>query len=197
MSKLETNQVDPATGTTLTLGTSGDTITIPSGVTIANSGTATGFGLTMADQFRLTADTSAGASGDITTNLERVDSAGQGTLGTGMTESSGIFSFPQTGIYLVNFTGYAYTSSGTDLLVTLEIKATTNNSSYANVARGNAGTAAAGHTNSTTVWTLIDCTDTSNVKVKFATASIGSNTQLLGDSTQNETCFTFIRLGDT
>ena len=44
MSKLETNQVDPATGTTLTLGTSGDTITIPSGVTLANSGTATGFG---------------------------------------------------------------------------------------------------------------------------------------------------------
>ena len=44
MSKLETNQVDPATGTTLTLGTSGDTIAIPSGVTIANSGTATGFG---------------------------------------------------------------------------------------------------------------------------------------------------------
>ena len=32
MSKLETNQVDPATGTTLTLGTSGDTIAIPSGV---------------------------------------------------------------------------------------------------------------------------------------------------------------------
>jgi hypothetical protein len=44
MSKLETNQVDPATGTTLTLGTSGDTIAVPSGVTIANSGTATGFG---------------------------------------------------------------------------------------------------------------------------------------------------------
>ena len=51
MSKLETNQVDPATGTTLTLGTSGDTITIPSGVTIANSGTATGFGGTMTPAF--------------------------------------------------------------------------------------------------------------------------------------------------
>jgi hypothetical protein len=51
MSKLETNQVDPATGTTLTLGTSGDTITIPSGVTIANSGTATGFGGTMSPAF--------------------------------------------------------------------------------------------------------------------------------------------------
>jgi hypothetical protein len=44
MSKLETNQVDPSTGTTLTLGTSGDTIAIPSGVTITNSGTANNFG---------------------------------------------------------------------------------------------------------------------------------------------------------
>ena len=59
MSKLETNQVDPATGTTLTLGTSGDTISIPSGVTIANSGTATGFGGTNTPAFRarVTADT--------------------------------------------------------------------------------------------------------------------------------------------
>ena len=51
MSKLETNQGDPATGTTLTLGTSGDTVSIPSGVTIANSGTATGFGGTNTPAF--------------------------------------------------------------------------------------------------------------------------------------------------
>ena len=44
MSKLYVDQVDPKTATTLTLGTSGDTISIPSGVTIANAGTATGFG---------------------------------------------------------------------------------------------------------------------------------------------------------
>jgi len=44
MSTLETNLVQPATGTSLTLGASGDTITIPSGATITNSGTATGFG---------------------------------------------------------------------------------------------------------------------------------------------------------
>ena len=45
MSKLFVDQVDPKTATTLTLGTSGDTISIPSGVTIANAGTATGFGV--------------------------------------------------------------------------------------------------------------------------------------------------------
>ena len=43
MSKIEVNQVDPQSGTTLTLGTSGDTVSIPSGVTLANAGTATGF----------------------------------------------------------------------------------------------------------------------------------------------------------
>lgn len=46
MSKIFVDQVDPKTATTLTLGTSGDTVNIPSGVTIANAGTATGFGLT-------------------------------------------------------------------------------------------------------------------------------------------------------
>ena len=54
MSKLETNTIDTVSGTstlqvgstntsTITLGVSGDTINVPSGVTIANSGTATGF----------------------------------------------------------------------------------------------------------------------------------------------------------
>ena len=44
MSLLNVNKVDPATGTGLELGSSGDTITIPSGATITNAGTATGFG---------------------------------------------------------------------------------------------------------------------------------------------------------
>jgi len=46
MSLLNVNKVDPATGTGLELGSSGDTITIPSGATIVNSGTATNFGFT-------------------------------------------------------------------------------------------------------------------------------------------------------
>ena len=39
MSKIYVDQVDPKTATTLTLGTSGDTITVPSGVTFGVSGT--------------------------------------------------------------------------------------------------------------------------------------------------------------
>jgi len=44
MSKITVDTVEPATGTSLTLGANGDTINVPSGATIANSGTATGFG---------------------------------------------------------------------------------------------------------------------------------------------------------
>ena len=44
MSEIKVNKVSPATGTAFTLGDSGDTFTVPSGATITNSGTATGFG---------------------------------------------------------------------------------------------------------------------------------------------------------
>jgi len=43
MSELKVNKISPATGTAFTLGDSGDTFTIPSGATVTNSGTATGF----------------------------------------------------------------------------------------------------------------------------------------------------------
>ena len=43
-SVLKVDKLDPQSGTALEIGTSGDTITIPSGATIVNSGTATGFG---------------------------------------------------------------------------------------------------------------------------------------------------------
>ena len=44
MSELRTNKISPSSDTEVTLGDSGDTFTIPSGVTITNSGTANGFG---------------------------------------------------------------------------------------------------------------------------------------------------------
>ena len=43
-SEVKANKISPATGTAFTFGDSGDTFTVPSGATITNSGTATGFG---------------------------------------------------------------------------------------------------------------------------------------------------------
>ena len=66
MSKLEVNAIEPQSGTTLTLGASGDTITIPAGATISNSGTAAGFGPTGAVSWnttKITADPNPAVTG--------------------------------------------------------------------------------------------------------------------------------------
>jgi len=46
MGTLYVDKLDPQSGTSLELGSSGDTITIPSGATITNNGTASGFATT-------------------------------------------------------------------------------------------------------------------------------------------------------
>jgi len=52
MGTLFVDKLDPQSGTSLEIGSSGDTITIPSGATITNSGTATGFGDVNSPAFR-------------------------------------------------------------------------------------------------------------------------------------------------
>jgi hypothetical protein len=58
MGKIEVDKVTPQSGTSLTIGDSGDTITIPSGATITNNGTATGFGATGSASWTTTVKTS-------------------------------------------------------------------------------------------------------------------------------------------
>ena len=57
MSKIEVNAIEPQCGTDLTVGASGDTITFPTGTTIVNNGTQTGFGRTGTVDWDTTAKT--------------------------------------------------------------------------------------------------------------------------------------------
>ena len=153
-----------------------------------------GGGITEADQWRVTADSTSGST-DITANWERNDSTGFGYLGTGMSQSSGIFTFPSTGIYLVRF--ILNRLGGSSFLASYSrIYVTTNNSSYTEVARGEAQ-GGAGEAQVLPCETIVDVTDTSNVKVKFALYGGDSGGTMKGDSSMNKTYATFIRLGDT
>ena len=155
-----------------------------------------GGGLTEADSWRLTADVTS--DGDITSNLERDDTYGNGNLGTGMSVSSGIFTFPSTGYYLV--TAFVRgEATGGDLDQRLDINVTTNNSSY-NVAAtcnwdGYEGPNAVISNSSTSK--LLDVTNTSNVKVKFTASNFGGYTKALGSTSINYTHFNFLKVGDT
>jgi hypothetical protein len=157
-------------------------------------------GITMADQWRLTTDLSFSTSETpISANLERVDATGQGTLGTGMTESSGVFSFPSTGIYLVA-SYFVFFKNGDTRFITNAIEVTTNNSTYTKVALTYGNLNAFDSNNIYTMSTtssLVDVTDTSNVKVRFIETQQGTGATLDGSGSQNNTHFTFIRLGDT
>jgi hypothetical protein len=59
MSKIEVNAIEPQCGTNLTVGASGDTITFPSGTTIVNNGSQTGFGRTGTVDWDTTAKTAS------------------------------------------------------------------------------------------------------------------------------------------
>ena len=168
---------------------------------IASTKLSGSFGITEADQWRLTTGftVSGGSEVDITSNLERVDTAGQGYLGTGMTQSSGIFTFPSTGIWLVKFALTA-SQAGDNRYVFAKIYATINNSTYTIIT----STAAFMQTTSSSDGysyraneSLIDVTSTANVKVKFAAQSASSTPDVEGHTDQNRTYMTFIRLGDT
>jgi len=194
MSKINTDAVEPSTGTSLVLGASGDTVSIPAGATIANSGTATGFGLAEADQWRLTANYTS-TNGDITANLERNDTTGFSLLGTGMTESSGIFSFPSTGHWLVTSTMFITSASGDHLGV--EARFTVDYSTGPTWTLQGSQNVGTGITLQTSATYIVDVTDTAECKIKFTTQSVNTGSGILGSTTVNQSWWTFAKLGDT
>ena len=155
-----------------------------------------GGGITVADQFRVTANITSN-SDPITSNIERVDTSGQaGMTDNQMSESSGVFTFPLTGIYLVSGGGRGDTPSSDDN-VSLSISVTTDNSSFNEVVTMGQGATTGAKNFNLYGQTLIDVTDVSNVKVRFSVGSLASGSFFSGDTTSNKTYFTFIRLGDT
>jgi len=169
---------------------------------LKNSGTAgtLEFGLPSiaeADQWRITADVSS-ASAILTSNWERCDTH-YDKVGTGMSESSGVFSFPETGIWLIMFNSNARYDDYQRRYVGANIQVTVNDSSYATIVDAyNAFPASSGSPAyaSVALTALFDVTNVSNCKVKVQVTADGSVTWLSG-SAISYNHFTFIRLGDT
>ena len=188
---------DPAYVTTGTSGqvlTSGGTGVAPTFQTAAGGGG----GITEAETWRITSLFQGNAS-PLNANWEVDNDFGGATLGTGMTQSSGVFTFPSTGFWSVKFFSYHYDNADCRSIQT-KIEVTTNNSTY-NTA--SLATTFVQQTSSDSAHTtsnhekIIDVTNTSNVKVRFSIAAcsgVSTNAEAFG---VNHTGAIFIRLGDT
>ena len=157
-------------------------------------------GITQADTWRLTSNFSLPTSSTVlTSNFERSDGATATYIGSGMSESSGVFTFPTTGKWIVLVFASYYQSSGDTPYAIVDTQVSSDSgSSYDYIARQNDELGGGGRqSGSSSCSPIIDVTNASNFRVRFRAFSGHSNCNLIGDSGENRTCFIFIRLGDT
>ena len=154
-------------------------------------------GVTQADQWRVTSNFVSNNQ-ILTSNWERHDTHGPGLVGTGMSESSGIFTFPSTGIYKIDFQVVAYRGTAQNIrFINIYITTTTDNSSYgeASVATGSVSNDTDAYSSGFCTHTF-DVTDVSTHKCRFFVQSEDDIVWQASTST-NSISAVFTRLGDT
>jgi len=167
---------------------------------ITVGGVALASGISEADQWRITTDVGASGVTQITANWERADTYGSNKLGTGMTQSSGVFTFPSTGFWRVDYQFRCNSVSVDVRYIFFAIETTTNGGSNWNIMSQGAvnisnfmsGT----EYNSSAVFALIDVTSTSNVKVRVR-FDPSAYIVVDGHTSSNETGLLFTKLAET
>ena len=215
MSEIRVENIIGETGNDAVKFTKGVNVTgiaTATNVSVGSSVTATNFfgsgaaltgisaGITHVDQFRLSSNVTSSGNNATITPWERVGTsihaASAAPHGAGMSVSSGIFTFPVTGKYLVILMMKA--SCGVDDNVQIYIKVTTNNSSYTTITGATDGqNGGSGVRNASgTAIAFVDVTDTSQVKLLFHADSVGSNSFFQGGTSEG-TDVVFVRVADT
>ena len=159
-------------------------------------------GITIAHTFRRTATSATNSSTTYfaESNWEKSDNTLQSGFSTPTfaDPTNGVFAFPTTGYYYVEFQSY-YEDSGYSRSNQIQILATNDNNNYAIISAVNFGNdydVSSYAYQSGSIRTIIDVTDTTNQKIIFGAFSI-STVSWDGSSSQDRTAATFIRLGDT
>jgi hypothetical protein len=169
-----------------------DTIQAPNGteaITVDTSGVVDMSNTVMYDMYRLTSNvTSSGTA----TAWEKPDNTGNVTVGDSMSVSSGIFTFPRTGVYRVAAFANIENENGDDS-TSFDIQHTRDNSSYTIIGliQSASDDSSAFVKSSGSMEVLVNITDTANHKIRFAAGSVGSGSQIIGNTDRNQTAVTF------
>ena len=171
------------------------TAKIANSAVTADKATGTAKGLVMVDQWRK--DSQVTGNQSPITGWERVDNHFS-VQGTGMSESSGVWTFPQTGLYLVTYTGHGYLNGTTNYIGLYFSVSTNSGSSFESPAIGHAyfgaqGSGYCGGSNQV----VLNVTNASTFRFKIDFPSSNSSGVILqGHTSRTLTNITFIRLGD-
>ena len=153
----------------------------------------------MVDHWRMTNDSADGVEGTLTAwNQVSTSNHFPGRIGSSMSISSGVWTFPETGIYSI-FGAFCFAIGSTnDAICQVWLRVSYDGGSNWNTVSTAKYGSEDDSTRSTCSQTyVLDVTDTTLIKFKFETDSFSSDTDLQGDSDLGETTVTIIRLGDT
>ena len=153
----------------------------------------------MFDRWRLTGAVT-GAQDPITGTFARSNSDGRGTvdIGSGMSVSSGIWTFPVTGIYKVEAHWSLQNSSSSSTWCDMDILFAQDGTNYSAMSRAVASVSASGYYSQPITTLIVDVTDASVCKLKFKVNYAHASTSVRGDGSGSDySWFDFIRLADT
>ena len=160
-----------------------------------------GGGITEADTWRLssalTLDGSVNTWYYITSNWARCTGDGFGKPGTGLTESSGVFSFPSTGYWLIDHWFNLAANGGDTQEWFVSLHTTLDNSSYGEATFTQSSQKNTNYSTSSNKRFVFDVTNTTNCKFKFKTYYSAQNNVIQGDGGYNYSGFDVIKLADT
>ena len=124
-------------------------------------------GITMADSWKMNQSINYNSNDYLTSSWERVTGTLGGNVGSAMSESSGVFTFPTTGLYYVELNvGFYHGSSAGFLGVSWRLS-TDGGSSYPQVTSGYVGGGSGAHYDRLRLDEFFDVTNASNFKMKF------------------------------
>ena len=199
-SEIKADKWSPASGTSATLGDSGDTFTIPSGATITNSGTATGFApsvtpdnlqyFSLGSNATLSSGAATTISGWGTPSLDADLIYKYGTQY--VTHSSGVFIFSTEGYYHVAFRPSGSTAGSSDSSAYINI--TTNDSAYSDAVDANFSKSTGAGFN-IYMDGIFKITDTSNHKLTTSIYAATNDVTVAGNTTRLRTYIRFQRIG--
>ena len=153
--------------------------------------------ISMYDVWTYTSDVQGGQT-PLSSHWSRNDDAFDHT-GSGMSESSGVFTFPTTGKYHIFYKINFYSNGSNSQYAGAYLQITGNNSSYNSreYAYGHFAGISGYHYDTAAGDMAIDVTNTTNRKVRLNAGVGNQNVYVMGNTAAATTHLTFIRLGDT